>query len=273
MVISRDSDYEIEGFDIDSTFNKVEFTCSGKVWHCIDADRLFDETNRTDPILTDRFNYIFYTNYHFDKEDNEHVTTYSDEELRLLYAIDPYGVADYVQRYADRESGGLEATLAYKDAVFEVLFGRGPKYYEREWDGSGWFETTTTDLRKIVSESELLFGCHPVCDATTPIQFAELIVDIVQCVWEVFVESWLKKWPVAQIVGKVFFGILSAGEAVIKSDLQSYATGAAVDKALEEVFLDWVGKLTTITDGVKSFNDVLETMIVNATYFKKRYKE
>ncbi len=265
VVISRDSEYSIDGSANGRNYNKVEFTNSGKVWHCIDEDTIFNPNNVGDSVLSERSNYNFYRN----KNDNSVITTYTSDELRLLYAIDPYGVADYVQRYADELSDDLGVKIGYKNDIFEVLFGRKAKWYARYADTGNWYETTATDLSKVISESELIFGLHSVYDMTTIVQLAELAVDVIQCIWEVFLKDLVKNNPGWAIIGKVFLGFLAVGEAVLQQELQSYANGAAIEEAMQGIYLDWVVKLMSVSDVIESFNDVLATLFVDTTYFEK----
>ena len=89
-------------------------------------------------LLWDRFRLNYYADDKFTI-----IQKYTDDEIKLLYAIDPYGVAKYVQEYADSLTeddcpiiyrtgnwiqDSLRATLNYKDSIFEVLYNRKPMY-------------------------------------------------------------------------------------------------------------------------------------------------
>ena len=135
-------------------FNKVVFRSSGKVWHCINHDMIFDENNSGNRILGLRV-----TSNYMSAEPNsngEYIKTYSDDELRLLYNIDPYGVAKYVQGFADRHSATKDI-IKEKDRIFTALFNREPTYFVQQ--GGQWRpEPDNRNIDYAVSESETLFG-------------------------------------------------------------------------------------------------------------------
>ena len=160
----------------DGNFNKVVFANSGKVWYCINHDMLFDDNNMYNSILIDRSNKNYYVKPGINNVD---LRTYSDDELKLLYAIDPYGVADYVNRYASGlfYEGGLKSILDYKDSVFELLFNKKPRYFTQTHT-EHWQETDETDdLTKVISESESYFGMHSTLD---PLRLAIKAIDFLK---------------------------------------------------------------------------------------------
>ncbi len=150
----------------------VEFESAGKIWHCVESDTIYVEGNERDGAAVERAKRNYFTNPDISSDDFDMTRReYTDEELRLLYAIDPYGVADYVSRYAFNE-GSLSEVLKYKDRIFELLFNRKPRYFERvSVDGkSRWMvdvpptEEQMNDsdyLLYVMSESESLFDGHP----------------------------------------------------------------------------------------------------------------
>lgn len=150
----------------DGAFNKVVFNKSGKVWRCINHDMIYNESNRNNSILIQRSNHNFYTYY--DEDDvsnwNTNPKEYTDDEIKLLYAIDPYGVADYVRRYAEKEYIGLRAELQYKDRVFELLFNKEPRYFVQLPNGKWDVTENKNDLNNVISESESYFGMHQSFD-------------------------------------------------------------------------------------------------------------
>ncbi len=146
----------------DGYFNKVVFKNSGKVWRCINNDMIYNEENSTNTTFLRRSNYNCYKNYDGATEVHDGPMIFEDDELRLLYAIDPYGVAFHVKSYAESLPGGMATSLEEKDRVFRVLFGREPKYYYRDMYGTIWYETDVNrNSDQIISESEAYFGMHP----------------------------------------------------------------------------------------------------------------
>lgn len=165
----------------DGLYDAVVFESSGKVWKCVNFDTINLDASADDyygePLLEDnaytrRAKFNYYTLYDTDNNTIQDSTPkeYTHEELKLLYAIDPYGVIDYVNRYADykyRTEKGLESDLEYKDEIFSLLFRRVPKYYIRTAEDV-WEETTNDEnLLQVLSESELVFGIHVVWDRYT----------------------------------------------------------------------------------------------------------
>lgn len=111
------------------------------------------------------------------------IKIYSDDELRLLFTLDPCGLMSYVNEYASIWKGSETTdiqTIQYKDYVFNVLFGREPNYYKISDDGKSWHLTTDKyNLSKVLSESEYLFGAHTVTGDSPSLE--EILLRIVSC--------------------------------------------------------------------------------------------
>ena len=150
----------------DGLFNKVVFSKSGKVWRCINYDMIYNEDNSNNSILIQRSNHNFYTYYDENDMLNSNTTPkeYTNDEIKLLYAIDPYGVADYVRRYAEKEYIGLRASLQYKDGVFKLLFNKEPRYFVQLPNGKWDVTENKSDINNVISESESYFGMHQSYD-------------------------------------------------------------------------------------------------------------
>ena len=152
----------------DGAFNKVVFSKSGKVWRCINNDMIFDENNRNNTLLIRRSNHNFFTYYNESDPFMSNTTPkeYTDDEIKLLYAIDPYGVAYYVKRYASEQfyDNELEGVLGYKDRIFRLLFNKEPRYFAQAYNGEWYVTDDKTDLNNVISESESYFGMHSTYD-------------------------------------------------------------------------------------------------------------
>lgn len=150
----------------DGAFNKVVFNKTGKVWRCINRDMIFDEENMNNTFLIQRSNHNFFTYYNENDPLMSNTTPkeYTDYEIKLLYAIDPHGVAYYIQRYVAELEISLENKVKYKDRIFRMLFDREPKYFARTIDGV-WYEVNGyEEINDVLSESEIYFGMHPIYD-------------------------------------------------------------------------------------------------------------
>ena len=72
----------------------------------------------------------------------------------------------------------LEDVLAYKGSIFYKFFGRQPQYFARNLAGTWYLTTDKSNLSKVMSESETIFGTHTIYDATTLLSLAGFAVDI-----------------------------------------------------------------------------------------------
>lgn len=244
----------------DGNSNKVVFESSGKVWYCINHDTIFDEQYMHDDELDRRSSYNFYAYYDettpfFDKTRK----VFSDDEIRLLYAIDPYGVANYVLRnakYKDNEGGGKAARLGEKDRVFRILFNREPKYFTRTSEGE-WYETTDKNNPYTVqSESESIFGMSPIWDDFTTYTIIDIaMLAVTTAIGGVFnlpkVADFLEAHETFNNIAKVFSFALD----VCNSNLLSVIGSNFVDEAFEETSLDWAYKI------VSSYSSLTEVVV------------
>ena len=129
----------------DGNYNKVVFEHGNKEWLCLSKDIIYTET---DPYYDEdvvRGHKNFHENYVWNNfwASVLKAKEYTDEELKMLYVIDPHGVAFYIQKYADLEKDSLEDGIQYKDEKFEMLFGRQPKHFIRNAAGI-WEELQCT---------------------------------------------------------------------------------------------------------------------------------
>lgn len=246
----------------DGVFNKVVFQKSGKVWHCINYDMIHDENNKTDVILLRRGN----LNYYGSADTNINIVTYTDDEIKLLYAIDPYGVADYIQRYASDLDGGLEKTVEYKDEKFRLLFNREPKYFARTIEGV-WYEVDDyEEINDVLSESEAYFGMHPIYDLHT---FFEILGVCSSILNMVFLTNFFTSTVAGVIISKtVKTGLLVASgmESILRREFGSYVAGNIFEKAVEKTSLEWALSFVSLYD---SLDDLADAMNLDLNYNKQ----
>ena len=170
-------------------YSKITFE-NGKTWNCLNRDAINEHILDVNEPFTQRFYDNVYESKMVDNATgllyySEPFKEYSDEELKLIYTIDPHGLCAYVQIYANAlfmsgsdTQNSLAKTIKYKDNIFKLLFKRNPKYYRRDLNNI-WYETSNiSNLSEVLSESEFLFGRHPVYDIVTLRQFITVVLDI-----------------------------------------------------------------------------------------------
>lgn len=248
----------------DDVYNSVFFHKSEKVWRCINHDMLFNEENMNNQTLLHRTRYNFLENYDEQNpvtiEPREKIFTH--DELKLLYAIDPYGVAKYV---CDSAPSGLSNTLEYKDEIFELLFRREPKYFARTIDGV-WFETTYNDNTSVVvSESECVFGMHPLWDNCAIRELAEATLSVIDIALTLVgvspaVPNFLKNNKTVKTVMKIFsFTFNTVTNGILSSSVSTFS-----DIAFEETALEWACNLVSIFDNIQQ---IVSSFSENQSYY------
>ncbi len=164
----------------DDVSNRVIFHSSGKVWRCINQDLVFNNGNITSTPIANRSNHNFYLHWDEDNWMNSNTTgykEYTNDEIKLLFAIDPYGVCDYIHRVGN-EIDNREERVNYKDDKFRLLFNREPQYFARNSNGEWGLARNGGNLNYVLSESETYFGGHMLWDDYTWQQVIDQIVDI-----------------------------------------------------------------------------------------------
>ncbi len=238
--------------DSNRSYNKIVFE-NGKTWNCINFDIINDYSlNMNDP-----FSQRFYDNTYQRRVADEGsgyvhyyepMKEYTDEEIKLIYTIDPHGLAAYVKEYArqlfrdgNSVQDSLKRMLDYKDDIFYLLFKHHPKYYRRGLDGT-WYETTDkSDLKEVLSESEFLFGQHQIYDDLTLQAFITVVIDIfsmaIQC-------PALKSLTIISKIAKVvdYYSLArSVAESVLNGDFNGFvsavANGIVDEDKLDEDFI------------------------------------
>ncbi|MBQ9735388.1 MAG: Ig domain-containing protein [Clostridia bacterium] len=230
---------------LDSDYNMVQFK-NGKVWHCVDHDLLFRDDYSTEEkeALVERamLNCAVRTPQGLVYGNGE--KTYSEQEMRLLYAIDPLGVAYYVDWYSknSRTINDPEMSIwGYKNQIFRLLFGREPIYLAENINGE-WDRTyATPNTNTMLSESELYFGIHFILD---PSIIQGFIVDsIVFAIGALANKLSIK--PISDLL-KIVLRIFAIGEAAAQDDLFNGITSEAFDEYCEKTQLEWVDNIKKV---------------------------
>lgn len=241
----------------DDVYNSVFFHKSEKVWRCINHDMLFNEENMNNQTLIHRTRYNFIENYdeHNPATINPIEKIFTDAELKLLYAIDPYGVAKYIEMRAPNDE--LEHTLEFKDGKFELLFKRKPKYFARTGNGS-WIETTYNNNPSVViSESELLFGMHPLNDILTIAAIVTMAIDIASIAVGAVLQKYIKTGSTLDKIRRCFFRFATVGEAYVKQNILAGFNNAIIEDFFESADLDWALDVVTLHN---SFIELVNTI-------------
>lgn len=229
-------------------FNKVIFNSTGKEWHCINYDMLFNEQYADNSILKERAA----ANYGTRTGNSITVHTYSDEEIQLLYAIDPYGVAKYINDYL-LFSRNNEGIVTEKDRIFTLLFKREPSYFKRNYDGA-WVKTNEEfDYETMLSESECLFGFHPIYDEVILARLIEFAVDIAVIILDKFGID--HRVNILADVVKSFFLLRLTGNLEVEDLVIDVATGEADEKKLfkfEETPINILNNWITVYQNLES---------------------
>ena len=252
----------------DGAFNKVVFNKTGKVWRCINRDMIFDEENMNNTFLIQRSNHNFFTYYNENDPLMSNTTPkeYTDYEIKLLYAIDPHGVAYYIQRYVAELEISLENKVKYKDRIFRMLFDREPKYFARTIDGV-WYEVNGyEEINDVLSESEIYFGMHPIYDWHT---FFEILGVCSSILNVVFLTNFFTSTVAGVIIKRVVTtGLLVASgiESVLRNEFADYTPGDAFEAAIENTLPDWAAAYVSLYE---SIDDLADAMTLNLNYNKE----
>ncbi len=271
-VFSREC-VEIVPDTLDNDFNMIRFNSTGKIWHCVDHDLLFKDDYWKDDkdYYTNRalLNCADWDENGFQYIDSE--KTYTDDELLLLYALDPYGVAYYVHWYATYGQPGhgpLANTLKYKDRIFKLLFKRDPKYFAR-YEVESWYTISDiskiSDLRAVISESEMYFGMHPFSDLFTKIALLQIAFEIV-----LMAVGGAANFIKNEVVKKIItYSIRAIGlsEGLLTDGVFNASFDLALDIAEERTNINWVGHILTWKSACDTLDELAETIVNNNTFY------
>ena len=199
----------------DGKQNKVIFKGTGKVWHCMNCEMILNATAmEQSPALRFRSN----LNCYEDPYGEFRFKTYNDQELTLLFLIDPLGVTNYIARYGGYlfSKSGLAGTLDCKEHIFKVLFKRKPRYfYNVEKDI--WVEAENIDERRnFISEAEIFFGIH-LNDSVHPDNAYNSIIEIMKTAYNEKILGKSKKLYITNIIRAAMYEIVT-GIKLLKDD-------------------------------------------------------
>ncbi len=278
-------------------YNKVAFSTSGRIWHCVYRDTIFESPQNIADATYKRNNLNYY--YGFDVDENmptSIINKFSEEELSLLYFIDPFGVANYIKIYTDNinanenildflgeyktddtEENRIRAQLVYKDDIFKTIFGRNPKYFKYNELAEKWYPTISwyTSNEKItgkyiVSESESIFGFHSFITEASAFEILFIILDIALEIAVQVVK--IQNIAIGEVLDKtkdyISFIIMSITSIDIFKDLTIYDAELILKRALEKHKLEWIYDLTNLFKDVNTINKDLESMNIDPHHIK-----
>ena len=261
--------------------NEIIFDQTGKKWICIEDEYVFFDSSSASE--EERQKYRTYGEYCMDNlydadalkitreemnglvfPSKEYLRTYEDEELRILFALDPHGVAAYVHLYAKHMYSTLEEQEAYKDSMFRILYKRNPRHYTRRVDNGYWYIETNwqdKDIQTVLSESDFIFGLRPIWDKSVLFVF---IKSLLESALDLILD-----W--AQI-GNILFFVEFINDIVLKNNITT-----AVSQELLGELLDTLEKkvskviLTVFNVAALAGASAFEEALRLADYEKKVY--
>ena len=237
----------------DGNYNKVVFE-NGKVWKCINCDMIYDQENAFNEELTQRR--LF--DLHDDLVNYTTYRTYTDDELRFLYTVDPCGVAKYVQMYA-MQYDSLREQLAYKDRIFKLFHERNPKYFARNVLGEWYVTTDKSNLSAVLSEAELIFGCHTVYDFTKGWQLFNVLLSAISLFMGTsFYEGLEASYAIAR-VAKQAVRVISIGVTLADGYLVSFAANSYLDKRFKNTNFWWLLDAVSLVGGISELASILKS--------------
>ena len=265
----------------DGNYNKIVFNSSGKTWNCLNYDLVheYNSLNQSDRLtmLGRLYNSMYQTVIL--GEDNSYyvdsLTPYSDDEMKLIYTIDPLGFPAYVQEYARYVySTSLEQAIAFKDRIYKLLFNTTPKHYaRRETDGS-WYDATNDNvsIHERISESELLFGEHPLWDYITFKALFSAVLQLLSLPLSLAKLAGIEPTKSYKVCLKMLNFKFSIWKADVENDFEQYIE--AVKTATENdsntktsgYNLDWAKDLFKLSE---SFGELAEALEERPNYHKE----
>ena len=287
-------------FDVPAVYNTVTFENTGRTWRFINEDFINLQRTSTNylvyDMLQDRLNKNMYEYIIGEGPSNRKWgdIELSAAEIKLIYNLDPHGLAAYVQAHANRMVRYLDNTseeknrirINYKNHVYRLLFNKEPGYYIRNDITSAWDKVREEDItsmspQEYLSESELLFGRHPVYDTTTALAFVNVILVIVESIFKLPNLSKLENIKKGiELVHKAYNMSVTVCKAIFEEKLaecvaklaDDYANGKVIKWLdLDETFdcvtqpLSWVTACYKIGNAL---GDLAETFASSPIYLK-----
>lgn len=247
-------------------FNKVVFRSTGKVWHCVYCDSIFANSIADSTKRRNNLNYYVNCDDKTTEPLSADIKFYTNEELRLLYSIDPLGVANYIHRF----TGNLATVdvMNIKDKYFELFFGRKPLYFarniQREWVRVP--KPEGKDLEAALSESELIMGQHAVWDDIAWLDLISATIDFVIDV--IFLNPIIDDFVASHKTLNAITTIYAFYTCESFEDLLYTTTGYVLGTMYENTSLKWAFKLI---DTFSSLNGFFNSIDFDNTLYRQMF--
>ena len=236
-----------------------------RIWKCVNYDTIFHDYS--DPIsnveMEPYMQRSSFNTYEIAGNPASAIREYTDDELRALYIIDPYGVAQYVNTCATRKGDG---DIAYKDRIFKVLFGRNPNYFKREnsesWIRIPYTEKDRYDIQTILSESETLFGYHVLYDKISILNLISFGISLLSDLIGMVIGAGSFNLQIKEQL-KFYLLMFSGIWTTLEDGIFDGIFDISLQKIFEKTKMDWALDLVNI---IGDFGDFVDSINISADF-------
>ncbi len=260
VTIERDGD----------NYNKIVFERSRKTWYCINRD-MINDTNYNDNAYdgTDELTYRQMRNSCINPEIingflvYDGLKTYTDDEMRLIYAIDPHGLAAHIRFYALEAFDGGWDSLNYKDRVYRMLFNKDVvNHYVRDSVDNWYVDNENQNYLHVISESEFIFGRHLLFDKTSQAQMLSVVIDVFTSIFGFAISHTI---DTVLEVSKWICNVMVTGKALDLRKIPENIFNDGAEQIYKEFSMSWAYDLFSSYD---SLDDLLNVFSNQPTIYK-----
>lgn len=216
----------------DGNFFNVEFP-SLRTWKSVGIDL----TNASQMVYEDQW----------ERYRNNSNILFSEEELALLFILDPLGMTYYMKNVGLLIGvGKLNETLNLRDNVYEKVFGTKPKRFLLTKEGERYTPDSSLARVDVYTEAELIFGGHNIVDLGDAIlYFLDIVLDIYNLLTFKDKSVWQKIQKITNVAEALFFSdsIISGSGQLATDYLCDYIVNDANAGVLGELFFGWPNDL------------------------------
>ena len=158
--------------------------------------------------------------------------------------------------------------MKYKDRIFKLLFKREPKYFAR-YEVESWYTISDmskiSDLRAVISESEMYFGMHNFVDRFTVISLLQIAFEIVLMAVG-GAANFIKNEVVKKIITHSIRAI-GLSEGLLTDGVFNASFDLALNIAEEHTNINWVGHILTWKSACDTLDELAETIVNNNNFY------